>query len=64
MSWNLEGHVVSGQYLDHIPVRGVVVESRVKYGGRVSHTIQLDSPIEVFGDTRVRVSLEKVEVLR
>jgi hypothetical protein len=39
MSWNLEGRKVAGKYLDQYSFIGVVVESRVKYGGKVCNTI-------------------------
>ena len=47
--WNREGQLVAGVYLDAYTVSGVVTESRVKYGGKVQHTVQLDAPITVFG---------------
>tara|TARA_B100000497_G_C7493620_1_gene301921 strand:- start:15 stop:395 length:381 start_codon:yes stop_codon:yes gene_type:complete len=41
--WNLQGMQVTAGYLDgDQPVSGVVVNSRVQYGGKVSHTILLD----------------------
>lgn len=40
--WNLEGLAVAGVYLSDIPVRGKVIRSRVKYGGGIQHTVQLD----------------------
>ena len=42
MNWNLEGLAVEGVYLSDIPVAGKVIKSRVKYGGSVQHTVQLD----------------------
>ncbi len=58
MQWNLEGVQVSGTYLDDFPVIGLVVLSRVMYGGDVCHTIQLTNPITVFGAVRDRVILK------
>ena len=40
MAWHREGETIQAQYFDQ-PVQGRVVESRVRYGGRVSHTIDL-----------------------
>jgi hypothetical protein len=57
MSWNLEGQRVSGMYLGQFPVTGIVRESRVRYGGRVSHTVELENPVEVFGAVRESVIL-------
>lgn len=47
--WNREGQRVAGVYLQAYTVSGVVTESRVKYGGRVQHTVKLDEPVTVFG---------------
>jgi hypothetical protein len=63
MSWNLEGKKVSGLYLNLFPVGGEVVESRVKYGGSVQHTVVLNQPIQVFGSTKDRVLLGESEIL-
>jgi hypothetical protein len=41
MGWNLEGAFVEGNYCGDIPVSGVVTLSRVAYGGRVEHHIEL-----------------------
>ena len=64
MSWNLEGLHVEGNYMGLFEVRGVVDESRVKYGGEVAHHIALDTPIEVYGQMRDRVILEHKYVTR
>jgi hypothetical protein len=59
MNWNeLEGKRVNGLYLGLFPFRGTVVESRVKYGGKVQHTIELAEPITVYGATRERILVE------
>lgn len=65
MSWNLEGQRVHGLYLNKFPYTGVVSESRVKYGGTVQHTVELDETITVFGALRnhVLVSDDEMEVV-
>ena len=60
--WNLEGLKVSGMYMREIPVSGKCVLSRVKYGGGVTHHIELDEPITVYGSVRDSVILEHLEV--
>ena len=60
--WNLENCRVTGNYMGIAPVAGMVTESRVKYGGSVSHTVELDEPITVFGAVRDRVILDNWEV--
>lgn len=49
--WNREGQNVAGVYLGAYTVTGTVTESRVKYGGKVQHTVLLDQPVQVFGRT-------------
>jgi hypothetical protein len=44
MGWIKDGEQVAGEYFGQ-PFEGVVSESRVKYGGRVQYTVELDTPI-------------------
>lgn len=46
-SWQREGQFVLGLYLKEYPVTGLVVESRVKYGGVIQHCITLDHDLEL-----------------
>ena len=62
MDWNLEGKRVIGMYMGDFPVAGVVRLSRVKYGGGVSHHIDLDKPIQVYNAVRDTVILNDDEV--
>lgn len=55
--WDRTGEKVEGQYLG-IAISGTVTDSRVKYGGSVQHTIQLDTPIDVFGEMRDEVLVD------
>ena len=61
--WDLEGLVVEGLYMGDIPVKGKVELSRIKYGGAVSHHVQLAETIEIYGAERDRVILEHKEIL-
>ena len=58
MSWNLEGLRINGLYKGCFPISGKVDQSRVKYGGEVSHHVALDQPIKVYGAMRDRMILE------
>lgn len=58
MNWNLEGLTVFGRYLGSMPVKGKVTLSRVKYGGGVSHHVELETPLLVYGNLRNRIILE------
>ena len=58
MQWNLEGKRINGMYLGLWPYSGLVLESRVKYGGKVQHTVQVDEPFKVYGEVRERVLVE------
>ena len=62
MSWSLEGLNVSAMYLDQFPISGTVESSRVQYGGRVCHTIILDTPLAVYGSVRDRVIIDHSQV--
>lgn len=44
-NWIREGQRVRAAYLTDTIVVGTVLESRVKYGGTVQHTLVLDEPI-------------------
>lgn len=60
--WNREGQAVAGIYCDR-RVEGVVTSSRVKYGGSVQHTVDLNQPLELFGTTRTTVLLDERDLL-
>lgn len=60
--WDHTGWRAKGRYLDRFHFEGTVESSRVKYGGKVQHTIVLDSPLQVFGATRDRVLMNHDEV--
>ena len=62
MSWDRTGQKVAASYLDSYLITGTVTESRVKYGGTVQHTIQLDAPITLFGTTREHVLVDETEL--
>jgi len=64
MTWNLENLSVEGLYMGDFPIRGKVDLSRVMYGGRVSHHVVLEEPIEVFGAIRDRVIVEHQYITR
>ena len=64
MTWNLEGSRIAATYLEEIPVVGRVTLSRVAYGGRVNHHIQLDTPINLYGEQRDSVIVEHSTVER
>lgn len=49
--WQREGQVLQARYLG-VQVKGLVVESRVKYGGRVQHKLAVLEPYVFLGETR------------
>ena len=63
MGWDKEGKRVSGLYMNQTPVVGLVTVSLVTYSGRVSHLVQLDEAVVVYGTTRDMVILYEDEVL-
>jgi hypothetical protein len=57
--WDLTGRRINGIYLGLFPYTGTVESSRVKYGGRVQHTVVLDHPFKVYGEMRERILVEE-----
>jgi len=45
MSWVLDGQKIKANYLGET-VTGVVTDSRVKYGGKIQYTVNLDKPVQ------------------
>jgi hypothetical protein len=45
-SWIKDGKRVQARYLGSQPVQGLIVESRVRYGGKVCYTVVLDQPTQ------------------
>ena len=45
-SWIKDGKRVQARYLGSESVQGIVVESRVRYGGKVCYTVILDQPTQ------------------
>ena len=46
MGWIKDGETVTASYMGYT-VTGTVESSRVKYGGKVQYTINLDSPVQL-----------------
>ena len=44
MSWVLDGERVTANYFGYT-VTGVITDSRVRYGGKVQYTMELDEPL-------------------
>lgn len=45
MSWIKDGVRIEANYLGE-PVQGVILDSRVRYGGEVQYTVELDRPVQ------------------
>lgn len=57
-----DGQIVRGKYFGKVNFVGIVKESRVKYGGKVQHFVELAAPIEVNGRIRNEVLVEEDEI--
>ena len=64
MPWNLEGQRINGLYMGLFPYSGLVLDSRVKFGGDVQHTVLIDEPIKVYGEVRDMILVSKGEINR
>lgn len=64
MSWIKDGERVLANYLG-TRVSGTVVESRVKYGGSVQYTVDLDKPVKFRwrSEPTVRVLIAEQELI-
>ena len=60
--WNLENMYVSGKYMGEFPIIGKVRLTRVKYGGGISHHVDLIEPMEIYGNIRESVILNHSEI--
>jgi len=63
MNWVLEGMHVTAKYLNEFSVSGLVVLSRVTHGGEITHHVELDNPIQVYGRTANVVIVKHKEIL-
>jgi hypothetical protein len=45
MGWVRDGERITANYLGY-EVTGVVQNSRVKYGGKIQYTVELDKPVQ------------------
>ena len=63
MGWNKDGSTVRAMYLSEYPVTGVVIESRVKYGGEVSYWLTLTEPFYMNGELRKTVMVDERQVI-
>ena len=64
MGWNKDGSTIKANYLGHV-VTGVVMNSRVKYGGQVQYQVKLDEPVQFKwrGEPRDIVLVDENEVI-
>ena len=65
MGWNKDGNTIKAVYIDR-PVTGVVLNSRVKYGGQVQYQVKLDEPIYFAwsgGEARDTVLVDEGDVI-
>jgi hypothetical protein len=62
-NWYLEGHKVRGSYFGEFDVTGTVTNSRVKYGGAVSHHVSLDVKVKINGTVRDSVMMNQNEIM-
>lgn len=64
--WIKDGKRVEAKYLGSEPVVGLVVESRVRYGGKVCYTVILDEPTQFpwRSDPSSTVIVDQSEIVR
>jgi hypothetical protein len=60
--WYLEGKQVKGLYIGKYPIKGIVMDSRVCFGGAIEHMVRLDTPLWIETDPydpRVLICLQE-----
>lgn len=64
MGWIKDGEKVTARYMGH-NVTGTVESSRVKYGGEVQYTVNLDSPVQLRwrSEPTLRVLINSAEII-
>jgi hypothetical protein len=64
MSWIKDGEQITANYMG-TQVSGTVVDSRVKYGGKVQYTVDLDKPVQLRWrtDPTTRVLVDSDELI-
>jgi hypothetical protein len=62
-NWDLTGKVIVGNYIGKYKVVGKVTNSRVKYGGGVQHTVELNRPVTIMGTVRTHLLINDNEVV-
>ena len=64
-SWIKDGNTIVANYLGET-VQGTVIDSRVKYGGRVQYTVDLDQPVQFRwrSEPSTRVLIDDNEIIR
>ena len=62
MGWDRTGERVVGHYMGTFTYQGVVMSSRVKYGGKIQHQIKLDYALAVFGRLAETILVDNDEI--
>jgi hypothetical protein len=64
-TWVKDGNTIVANYLGET-VQGTVVDSRVKYGGRVQYTVDLDKPVQFRwrSEPSTRVLIDDDEIIK
>lgn len=63
-SWVLDGQKITGTYCG-VTVTGLVVDSRVKYGGEVQYTVESDTPVNLpwRSEPRTRLLIDRKDLI-
>ena len=59
--WDKTGTKIKGNYLGEIPFTGMIENSRIKYGGDIEYRVRLLDMIEVYGDWRSVILIDREE---
>ena len=64
-TWIKDGNTIVANYLGET-VQGTVIDSRVKYGGKVQYTVVLDKPVQFRwrSEPSTRVLIDDDEIIK
>ena len=64
-TWVKDGNTIVANYLGET-VQGTVIDSRVKYGGKVQYTVDLDQPVKFRwrSEPSTRVLIDDNEIIK
>lgn len=62
MNWDRTGQIVRGIHRNRT-FSGIVIGSQQAFNGEIVHTVELFTPLEVYGSRRIKINVEDRKIL-